>query len=99
MIAYTTVGTNDMARASAFYDALLAELGAGRAMDMGRLIAYAAGEGGALHDSYRAEAEAQGVFGVPSLLIEGELFWGGDRLEMVRERLAQLTDGEAASAG
>ena len=45
MIAYTTVGTNDMARASAFYDALLGELGAGRAMDMGRLIAYAAGEG------------------------------------------------------
>ena len=45
MIAYTTIGTNDMARAGAFYDALLAEVGAGRAMDMGRLIAYAAGEG------------------------------------------------------
>ena len=39
MIAYTTIGTNDMARAGAFYDALLAEVGAGRAMDMGRLIA------------------------------------------------------------
>ena len=45
MIAYTTIGTNDLPRAAAFYDALLAELGAGRAMDMGRLIAYAAGEG------------------------------------------------------
>ena len=45
MIAYTTLGTNDIERAAGFYDALLAELGAGRAMDMGRLIAYAAGEG------------------------------------------------------
>ncbi len=45
MIAYTTIGTNDLPRAAAFYDALLAEVGAGRAMDMGRLIAYAVGEG------------------------------------------------------
>lgn len=45
MIAYTTLGTNDLPRAAQFYDALLAEVGAGRAMDMGRLIAYAAGEG------------------------------------------------------
>lgn len=45
MIAYTTIGTNDLARSAAFYDALLAEVGAGRAMDMGRLIAYATGEG------------------------------------------------------
>jgi catechol 2,3-dioxygenase-like lactoylglutathione lyase family enzyme len=45
MIAYTTVGTNDLDRAAKFYDALLAEVGAGRALDMGRLIAYAAGEG------------------------------------------------------
>lgn len=45
MIAYTTIGTNDLPRAAAFYDALLAEVGAGRAIDMGRLIAYAAAKG------------------------------------------------------
>lgn len=45
MIAYTTIGTNDLPRSAAFYDTLLAEVGAGRAMDMGRLIAYAAAEG------------------------------------------------------
>lgn len=45
MLAYTTIGTNDLPRAAQFYDALLAEVGAARAMDMGRLIAYAAGEG------------------------------------------------------
>lgn len=33
MIGYVTLGTNDLARASAFYDALLAELGAKRTME------------------------------------------------------------------
>ncbi len=45
MIAYTTIGTNDLERSAKFYDALLGEMGAGRALDMGRLIAYATGEG------------------------------------------------------
>lgn len=34
MIGYVTVGTNDMDKAAAFYDALFAEMGAGRTMDM-----------------------------------------------------------------
>ena len=34
MIGYTTLGTNDMDRAAGFYDALFAELGAKRLMDM-----------------------------------------------------------------
>jgi predicted lactoylglutathione lyase len=45
MIAYTTIGTNELPRAAAFYDALLAEVGAARAIDMGRLIAYASAAG------------------------------------------------------
>lgn len=40
MIAYTTLGTNDLPRAAAFYDALFAEAGAKRLMDLGRLIAW-----------------------------------------------------------
>jgi hypothetical protein len=28
MLGYTTIGTNDLPRATAFYDALLAEIGA-----------------------------------------------------------------------
>lgn len=35
MIGYVTVGTNDMAKAAAFYDELLALLGAKRFMDFG----------------------------------------------------------------
>src|SRR4029453_9792158 len=42
MIGYTTVGTNDLKRAAGFYDALLAELGAKRAMEMDTFIAWAA---------------------------------------------------------
>lgn len=33
MLAYTTLGTNDLARAAAFYDALLAVIGATRFME------------------------------------------------------------------
>jgi len=33
MLAYTTLGTNDLPRAAAFYDALLAEIGAKRFME------------------------------------------------------------------
>ena len=45
MIGYTTLGTNDLPRAAAFYDALLGELGAKRAMDMDTFIAWATGPG------------------------------------------------------
>ena len=34
-------------------------------------------------------AEAQGVFGVPSFILDGELFWGGDTLAQIRQRLAE----------
>ena len=40
MIGYVTLGTNDLARAAAFYDALLAELGAKRLWDFGRGIGW-----------------------------------------------------------
>lgn len=40
MIGYVTLGTNDLPRAAAFYDALLAEIGAKRLMDFGRGYAY-----------------------------------------------------------
>ena len=40
MIGYTTLGTNDLPRAAAFYDELLAEIGAKRLMDFGRGIAW-----------------------------------------------------------
>jgi catechol 2,3-dioxygenase-like lactoylglutathione lyase family enzyme len=42
MIGYVTLGTNDLERAAAFYDELLAVIGAGRFMeDPGNFIAWA----------------------------------------------------------
>ena len=49
---------------------------------------FVRGEGRALHDEVRATAEAAGVFGVPSYLVDDELFWGTERIERVRERAA-----------
>jgi catechol 2,3-dioxygenase-like lactoylglutathione lyase family enzyme len=40
MIGYVTLGTNDLPRACAFYDALLAEIGAKRLMDLARGVAW-----------------------------------------------------------
>ncbi len=40
MIGYVTLGTNNMDKAAAFYDALLGELGAGRFLDEETFIAW-----------------------------------------------------------
>ncbi|MGB3810870.1 MAG: VOC family protein [Parvibaculum sp.] len=49
MIGYVTLGSNDRKRAATFYDALLGELGAKRAMEDGdRFIGWSNGQGGML---------------------------------------------------
>ena len=63
--------------------AVLAEAGA----DTAGFADYLAGEGRREHDAIRDAAEAAGVFGVPSFLIEGELFWGREHLPDLREML------------
>ncbi len=62
---------------------VLDEVGA----DTGGFAAYLAGEGRRLHDEMRLEAEKLGVFGVPSFILDGEIFWGYDRMELLREHL------------
>ena len=42
MIGYVTLGTNDLPRAAAFYDALLAEIGGKRFMEYDTFIAWSA---------------------------------------------------------
>ena len=48
---------------------------------------YLNGEGVAALARIQAEAEAQGVFGVPSILVGEELFWGREHLDDVRALL------------
>ena len=45
MIGYVTLGTNDIERAAAFYDALLGELGAGRFMESETFVAWSVSPG------------------------------------------------------
>jgi catechol 2,3-dioxygenase-like lactoylglutathione lyase family enzyme len=40
MIGYVTIGTNDLARAVSFYDALLSEMGAKRMMENEQFVAW-----------------------------------------------------------
>lgn len=65
--------------------ALVAEFG----FDGGGFAAYLEGEGRARHDAVQRDAEAAGVFGVPGYLVDGELFWGLERLERVREKIGR----------
>jgi catechol 2,3-dioxygenase-like lactoylglutathione lyase family enzyme len=47
MIGYVTLGTNDLARAAVFYDAIAAEMGTGRMMEFDTFIAWGTPGGGA----------------------------------------------------
>jgi 2-hydroxychromene-2-carboxylate isomerase len=64
--------------------AVLAESGA----DTSGFSAYSAGEGREELDRICRAAEAIGVFGVPSFVIDGELFWGREHLLDIRAMLA-----------
>jgi 2-hydroxychromene-2-carboxylate isomerase len=74
--------------------AVITKLG-GSAEDYER---YATGDGPAEIDAITKEAERLGVFGVPMMLLDGELFWGGDRIEMLTRRLEERS-AKAASQG
>ena len=40
------------------------------------------------YEQYTEQAIAAGVFGAPSYVVEGEIFWGQDRLDFLDRRLA-----------
>jgi 2-hydroxychromene-2-carboxylate isomerase len=42
------------------------------------------------------EAIALGIFGAPSFIVDGELYWGQDRMQFVERALAKMPDGAAA---
>ena len=65
-------------------DALLKESG----VDPAGFQAFVAGEGPGELAAHQAEAEKQGVFAVPTFVVDGELFWGQDRIDFVRAKLS-----------
>jgi 2-hydroxychromene-2-carboxylate isomerase len=71
--------------------AVLAEAGAA----MTGFDNYLTGDGRCEHNAIRAAAETAGVFGVPTLIVDGELFWGREHLSDIREMLAPLARAAA----
>jgi 2-hydroxychromene-2-carboxylate isomerase len=65
--------------------AVLAEAGA----DTAGFAAYAADQGPAEVNRIRLAAEEAGVFGSPTFVIDGELFWGSEHLPDICEMLAK----------
>jgi 2-hydroxychromene-2-carboxylate isomerase len=65
--------------------AVLKEAGA----DPAGFAAWAEREGNAEVSRICRDAEAKGVFGVPSFVVDGELFWGSEHLTDIRALLAK----------
>lgn len=63
---------------------VLAEAGA----DVAGAAAYLSGDGPREVAAISHAAEERGVFGVPSFVIDGELFWGREHLPDIREMVA-----------
>jgi len=69
--------------------AVLSEIGAGS----GKFMSYIANEAVEAKPRLKAcfaEAEEDHVFGVPTFVIEKELFWGYDRIDLVKRKLDGL---------
>ena len=49
--------------------------------------AFATGDGPRELAAHQQEGEAAGVFAVPTFVVDGELFWGQDRIDFVRAKL------------
>lgn len=59
---------------------------------------YADGDGPGDLRTAAAEAERDGVFGVPTFNVAGELFWGNDRVAWVIKKLDQMKLGRTRAA-
>lgn len=68
----------------AVIESVLAEAGA----DTDGAALWLAGDGKREVARISREAEEKGVFGVPTFVIDGELFWGREHLPDIRDRLA-----------
>jgi 2-hydroxychromene-2-carboxylate isomerase len=68
-------------------------------MDAAQIAAAAQSEAvKAEYEDYTAEAVARNVFGAPSYVIDGEIFWGQDRLELLDDALTSGRGSFSADA-
>ena len=67
--------------------AVLAELLHEQHLDAARLAQAATAPVQSAYKNYTNQALEAGVFGAPSYVVDGELFWGQDRLDFLQRRL------------
>lgn len=70
---------------------VLAELLAEQGLDAKRLEQAWSQAARERYEAYTQQAIDAGVFGAPSYVIDGEIFWGQDRLDFVERKLKSLT--------
>ena len=59
-------------------------------LDPGDFHRFARDGGEAALRLAREEADRDGVFGVPTLIVAGEMFWGNDRIKWVIKKLDKM---------
>ncbi|MEP7061225.1 MAG: 2-hydroxychromene-2-carboxylate isomerase [Betaproteobacteria bacterium] len=70
--------------------ATLAEIAAGCGLDAGAVAAGAADpQIMSYYDTLTQQAIDAGVFGAPTYVVDGEMFWGQDRLDLMARKLAK----------
>ena len=100
MLGYVTIGTSDMAKATAFYDALLAEIGAKQLFGQDRIKFYGTGPGApmvamnagaALYVAGQADSLSDGVEKARAILTSGRAL---ARLEAFAKRTQVLAGSQ-----
>jgi 2-hydroxychromene-2-carboxylate isomerase len=72
----------------------LAAILADQGLDAPALLARAESpEIAEMHGAYTEQAKELGVFGAPTYVVDGELFWGQDRLDFVEEKVSAQAHG------
>jgi 2-hydroxychromene-2-carboxylate isomerase len=67
---------------------VLAEILQASGLDAGRMAQSKSPEVQQLYEAHTRRAIEAGVFGAPSYVVEGEIFWGQDRLDLLEKKLA-----------
>ena len=94
MLGYTTIGVTDMDRSVAFYDALLAEVGAKQLLGRDRIKMYGTGEGAMLAICIPYNEEAQHCGNGNMVAIPGGSREGVDKMYAKAMELGATDEGE-----
>ena len=94
MLGYATIGVTDMDRSVAFYDALLAEVGAKQTFGMDRIKFYGTGEGAMLAICIPYNEEPQDCGNGNMVAIPGGSREGVDKMYAKAMELGATDEGE-----